>query len=515
MSFKVKEFSLIHTILFAIFPVLFLYSINISPLPFQSFILPLLLIVSYAGLLWIILRAVLKNSYKAGFIVSTLFFIFLMFYHFVNVLSQNESNNFGFIPQYLAIIFLIIFSLSTYYFVKTKRKLDNATKITNGMAIALVLIVLVNIGIFHVEHNSYLSEAAIPPAGISVSANENPPDVYYIFLDGHTNPVVAKKFLDSDNQEFVNFLTEKGFYVPSHYTNSNYEYTVFSTSSTLHMNFWEQFVKWDGEEEPPAFLLYNHIDQNQVMHNFKSMGYNIISFDSGWWGTNKIDMADENLCENTIVDWRLIRKIKNTTLLPAFDFLDDYITDNFNSHIREQVLCELAELDIVRERFEGPIFVFAHIMPPHHPFVFEANGDPVKEFVPGVVSDHSENYVNRHKAYFNQMKFIDNEIQKIIEKILADTEREKIIIIQSDHGARIMPKGSTPEEEKVILLGNFNAFYLPDDSGKILAEHSNVNTFRIIFNTYFNGNYEILEDKVSFGGQEITNWNEILGRVIG
>ncbi len=113
------------------------------------------------------------------------------------------------------------------------------------------------------------------------------------------------------------------------------------------------------------------------------------------------------------------------------------------------------------------------------------------------------------------MKFIDNEIQKIIEKILADTEREKIIIIQSDHGARIMPKGSTPEEEKVILLGNFNAFYLPDDSGKILAEHSNVNTFRIIFNTYFNGNYEILEDKVSFGGQEITNWNEILGRVIG
>ena len=40
-----------------------------------------------------------------------------------------------------------------HYFVKTKRKLDNATKITNGMAIALVLIVLVNIGIFHVEHN--------------------------------------------------------------------------------------------------------------------------------------------------------------------------------------------------------------------------------------------------------------------------------------------------------------------------------------------------------------------------
>ena len=219
LAFKVKEFSLIHSILFAIFPVLFLYSVNISPLPFQSFILPLLLVVSFAGLFWVILRAVLKNSYKAGFIVSTLFFIFLMFYHFVNVLSQNESNDFGIIPQHLAIIFIIIFSISTYFFVRTKRKLDNATKITNGIAIALVLLVLINIGMFHVELNSSLSATAKPQEGILVSANENPPDVYYILLDGHTNPIIAKKFLDYDDQEFVKFLKEKEFYIPSHYTN--------------------------------------------------------------------------------------------------------------------------------------------------------------------------------------------------------------------------------------------------------------------------------------------------------
>jgi len=515
LAFKVKEFSLIHSILFAIFPVLFLYSVNISPLPFQSFILPLLLVVSFAGLFWVILRAVLKNSYKAGFIVSTLLFIFLMFYHFVNVLSQNESNDFGIIPQHLAIIFIIIFSISTYFFVRTKRKLDNATKITNGIAIALVLLVLINIGMFHVELNSSLSATAKPQEGILVSANENPPDVYYILLDGHTNPIIAKKFLDYDDQEFVKFLKEKEFYIPSHYTNSNFKFTRFSILTTLHMNFWDQFIKWDSKEEPPNFILYSYIDQNEVMHNFKSMGYNVISFDSGWWGTNKIDMADENLCENTTVDWILIRKIKNTTLLPALDFLDDYITDNLNSHTREQILCELSELATVRDHFEGPIFVFTHIIAIHEPFIFEANGEPIKEFVTPSYYDYSENFENRTKAYFKQLKFIDSEIQKIIEKILADTEREKIIIIQSDHGARLVPKGSTPEEEKVIVLGNFNAFYLPDDSGKILAEHSNVNTFRIIFNTYFNGNYEILEDKVIFDGQEITNWNEILGRVIG
>jgi len=38
----------------------------------------------------------------------------------------------------------------------------------------------------------------------------------------------------------------------------------------------------------------------------KSNGYYIISFDSGWFGTRTIDIADENLCENPFIDWRLI-----------------------------------------------------------------------------------------------------------------------------------------------------------------------------------------------------------------
>ena len=512
LGFKVKEFSLIHSILFSIFPGIVLYSINQSLLPIESFVLPLLLVVSFAFSLWVILRFVLKNSKKAGFIVSILFFMFLMFYHFVNVLSENEDISIK--PMYLAFIFLIIFGLATYYFVKTKRKLDNATKITNGMAIALVSIVLLNIGIFQAETNPALAELGIPKEGISVSANENPPDVYYIFLDGHTNPIVAKKFLGQNDQEFVNFLTEKGFYVPSHYTHSNYMWTVFSTPSLLNMNYLQQIVPGYGESFPPEKDLYTMIDKNEVMYNFKSMGYQIINFDSGWWGTRIIDIADENLCEDRTMDYRLFTQIKDTTALAAIKTLDDFFTEQIFAKKRQHISCELAELATVRDRFEGPIFVFTHFDAPHPPWVFEANGEPVKEYISGVGTNYSENIENRTNAYFKQMKFIDNEIQKIIEKILDDTEHEKIIIIQSDHGARLEPKGSTPEEKKVILLGNFNAFYLPDDSGKFLAEHSNVNTFRIIFNTYFNGNYEILEDKVIFERIEIENWDKMINDVL-
>jgi len=40
-----------------------------------------------------------------------------------------------------------------------------------------------------------------------------------------------------------------------------------------------------------------------------------------------------------------------------------------------------------------------------------------------------------------------------------------------------------------------------------------VNTFRIIFNSYFNGDYEILEDKVIIKGEEEENWKEIVNSV--
>jgi len=148
--------------------------------------------------------------------------------------------------------------------------------------------------------------------------------------------------------------------------------------------------------------------------------------------------------------------------------------------------------------------------------VFDANGQMPKEIVPRVgVGAYSELVEDRRIGYLAQMKFIDNEMQKIIEKLLADTEHEKIIIIQSDHGPRIVSEERTDEEGQVIRMGNFNAYYLPGKSGEeLFSEHfTNVNTFRIIFNSYFNGNYEILEDKVIIKDEEIKNWKEIVNSV--
>jgi hypothetical protein len=76
-----------------------------------------------------------------------------------------------------------------------------------------------------------------------------------------------------------------------------------------------------------------------------------------------------------------------------------------------------------------------------------------------------------------------------VDTLLAESETPPIIIIQSDHGPWIQPK-----DRRMWIL---NAYYLPDHQDKLYSTITPVNTFRIIFNAYFGGTYDRLND-VSF-----------------
>jgi len=89
----------------------------------------------------------------------------------------------------------------------------------------------------------------------------------------------------------------------------------------------------------------------------------------------------------------------------------------------------------------------------------------------------------------------------VIEKLLAQ-EDPPVIIILSDHGFRHgeSENGTWIHPTKEFLqkrLNNFKAYYFPDKERNLLFEEtSNVNVFRILFNLYFNDNFEILDDRI-------------------
>ena len=87
-------------------------------------------------------------------------------------------------------------------------------------------------------------------------------------------------------------------------------------------------------------------------------------------------------------------------------------------------------------------------------------------------------------------------MKEIIIEILSTSKNQPIIIIQGDHGATVIPGIEEFNEEAIReRFSNLNAYYFPLNSEiKPYDGITPVNTFRIIFNNYFNSNYELLED---------------------
>jgi hypothetical protein len=75
---------------------------------------------------------------------------------------------------------------------------------------------------------------------------------------------------------------------------------------------------------------------------------------------------------------------------------------------------------------------------------------------------------------------------QLVKSLLAKSTIPPIIIIQGDHGY------STNDE---VLPRILNAYYLPGNGAeKLYPSITPVNTFRLILNTYFGGNYPMLPD---------------------
>ena len=87
--------------------------------------------------------------------------------------------------------------------------------------------------------------------------------------------------------------------------------------------------------------------------------------------------------------------------------------------IKDRILgtfSKLGELDQIRE----PKFVFAHIVCPHYPYVFKANGDPVEvkllTFAKGLTQSEDR------ELYLNQLIFVNKKVKTLVKGILLKLE---------------------------------------------------------------------------------------------
>ena len=136
-------------------------------------------------------------------------------------------------------------------------------------------------------------------------------------------------------------------------------------------------------------------------------------------------------------------------------------------------------------KMPGPKFVFIHILPPHPPFVFAPDGTPTD---PAAFLNEDRRYTYRSYTlgYHNQAEYITDQIETALETLLEESSAPPVIILQGDHAPWLQIG-----YKKFLIL---NAYYLPGVEAEFYPTLSPVNTFRLIFNEYFDAGYDLLPD---------------------
>jgi len=417
----------------------------------------------------------MKDKVKSG-LVATVFALF--FFSYGHVFDLIKKWGISFIKHEYMIPAAFVMWGVIFFFVKViknRKHLEVVTKIFNTAGVVLIAINLFGI------LSSQLSKRMIPFQDEEISSHgqidsHSLPDIYYIILDEFANLRSVKKIYDYDNSRFGDSLAGKGFYI-SKFSQTAYSSTERSLAASLNMNFLM-------EDDDP----FQMIEHNRVVGFLKKKGYKFIHFANYHKSTKHIKGADLcfNFYENDVHacllgDFYMI--LLNTTMLrPLYQYFFDKYYSGYN---RGAILSTFYYLEKVPEmRF--PKFVFAHIMCPHEPFVFGPSGESINK-------KYKDDWKTRH-VYLGQYLFTCKRALSLIDVLLGKSKNPPIIILQSDHGPRTRKaRGAFFGDEWKWI---FNAYYLPGDGRKILYDSvSPVNTFRLIFNHYFNTNYDLIKER--------------------
>ncbi len=146
-----KKSLVIYPFLFAVFPILSLFSHNIEEQISINEIVGLLATTTFlAFLLWSLLSFVLKDRRKAGLIASLSLLLFFSYGRFHDAIWNlaGHSEVWGFEigrHRYHLATWGVIFAIGTYFSLRTRRNLRNVTFFLNIVTTSLVAIPIITV----------------------------------------------------------------------------------------------------------------------------------------------------------------------------------------------------------------------------------------------------------------------------------------------------------------------------------------------------------------------------------
>jgi hypothetical protein len=489
-----------HVLFLALFPVIFLYTVNAKEMYFSTLLPSAALAVIGAAVVFFLALAAIKDVIKAGFTSSIFLLWFFSYGHIYGLISRYTGawGHYVMIPLTLlaaaAAAFLVLSSGKRY-----AGQLKEMNMWVNYITLALVFLLGVESAMSVINH-----EKQDMPAGIashpSAADDEKLPDIYYIIVDAHSRSDYLKKVFGYDDGAFRQGMKNLGFYIPEK-AHSNYPATLLSFASFLNYDYIDRINKLKlGSDD--LVMLKDDIKAKRGIQYLKDKGYTFIIFPSAFT-TNAMKAGADYIMTPRGINPAEFEQIlsKTTALSGILAVLGNGEPPEYGVE-RRTILYDFNELPEIA-KMASPKIVLDYIVCPHPPFIFDRDGHDVKNTGPIDLSDGAHSGIPHDKyvaGYTEQVMFTDKMILETVKRLEQNMKKNSIIIIHGDHGDGANLDWENPANTDMgERLSIFLAYYLPGDAAKLLYPTiSPVNNFRIILKGYFNEKIDLLPDRSYF-----------------
>lgn len=480
-------------ILVGIYPTIFLYNNNVSILNISSlrnmvFLHVVIAIVLYFLFLLFHKFEPLKSAIAAG-IFLVFFNVYGIVYTWLFKLDKVQVEHYTLLPL------LILFALYAGWWLTRLRtahllSLWKSSVLILGFLIGFNLVRLVPV---EIEKGKMLQTNTPVNLEAANPADMNHPDIYYIVFDEFAGFDVMREYWGyQEIDQFVESLSEKGFFIAENSQGSSQD-TLHQLSTRLNYEVYPT-----GKKQLETY--FNDIADSRAARYLESLGYTTVVFDqtrSSFAYPAKRPVNADYLFEaatgdsmssgGLFDDFGIL--VANNTMLRAFAHFYEINNPILEQH-KDMVYFTMNKVANM-EDIPSPRFVYIHLMLPHMPFMFDANGNYVDAKFHANWNYYLGNYI-----------FATRVAETLVTEILSDADpnRPPVIILQSDHGARNKVTGDPnsvglqdyPEEYKTHIMF---AMYMPGyDFSTVPQDVDPINTFPIVFNYLFDANIPLQQD---------------------
>ncbi len=464
-------------LLWGLYPIAALLAANIGEVEIEA-TLRALLAAGLAGLaLYSLLRAMRQTPRRAALAASLTLILFFTYGHVYNAFKEAGLLELA-RHRLLAPLWLGLLVLGLWWALRRARPTNPLQALTLIAALGLAF------SVYQVVATQLARQRSVAATPLGLTAPAQPPDIYYLIFDAYARGDSLEETYGVDISDFVAGLEAQGFVV-AECASSNYAQTRMSLASSLNLAYLETFLPPEDIARGDQTILEVYIKDNQVRRNLEALGYQTIAFETGFAWTEWRDAhrylapaardTSLNNFETLALETSAARLLLDARNLPAFLTADARYKEEIH---RERVLYVLDELARLPQT-SGPKFVFGHIVSPHPPYVFNADGSEAPPD-PDPAS-----------AYAEQVRYLNTRILALVQTLIADSTTPPVILIQGDHGAILADK-----QERMQI---FSAYYLGGQpAAGLTPEISPINSFRVVFNQFFGGAFSLLPDTSYF-----------------